>query len=286
LSIPVGGGFYIGAILGIVAGFYATQFPKPFRETLIGKIASTLTGDTKVFQKISEDSRGLQDAVLIIMLVTLVSAFGSILYSFNLSKIYSTGVYSTYDATAASNILLNGKLYVDTSFYTSVVASVGVGILKWLVLSLLVYVLGAKLLNPSTNFGALANVLAFVYVPEALFVFAPAMFPNEPYLSLTWQFLLVPISWPLILFYVSHLWAFVILVFAIERLLDISREKAFGTALVVGVAYFITTYMVLNPILQVPGVILEFTGNSSSMLLFLGSVAMLVAVFMGAFRKE
>jgi hypothetical protein len=286
LSIPIGGGFYIGAILGAIAGLYAMEFPKPFRETFVGKITSTLMGSTKVFEKIAEDSKGLQTAVLVVILVAFISGLGSILYSFNLSRIYPTGVRSQYDATAASNILLQGKLYTGVSLYISVVASLGTGILKWLVLSLLVYFLGAKLLNSGTNFGTLTSALAFVYVPETLFVFAPVMFPNEPYLSLTWQFMLVPISWPLILYYISHLWAFAILVFAIEKTLDLSRGKAVGTAIMVGVAYFMINYIVLNPILRVPGVRIEFTGDSSMMILFLSSIALLVAVFLGAFRKE
>jgi len=286
LSIPIGGGFYVGAILGVMAGVYAMEFPKPFIETFVGRITSTLTGGTKVFESVSKDSKGLQTAVLVVILVGLLSGFGACLYSTNLGRIYPNGTPAQEDAVAASNILIGGVLYTDASFYTSVVGSMGVAVLKWLILSALVYLFGAKLLNSDVSFAVLSSVLAFVYVPEILMIAMPMMFTNEPYLSVTYQFLVFPISWPLILFYLSRFWAFVILVFAIEKVLDISRGRAVGTAILVSIPYFIVNYLQLYPMLETPGLRISFTSESSTMILLLGSIALLIAVFLGAFRKE
>jgi ABC-type transport system involved in cytochrome c biogenesis permease subunit len=123
-------------------------------------------------------------------------------------------------------------------------------------------------------------------VPEILFILMPVMFPTEPYLSQAWQFMLIPISWPLALYYITHLWSLFILVLAIEKMLDVTRGKAFGTAMLVAIPYFITNYLVLNPILGTPGFRIEFTSISSQMILFISSIALSVAAFLGAFKKE
>jgi hypothetical protein len=114
----------------------------------------------------------------------------------------------------------------------------------------------------------------------------PVMFPIEPYLSQAWQFMLIPVSWPLILYYITHLWSLFILVLAVEKMLDVTRGKAFGTALLVAIPYFVTNYLILNPILGTPGFRIEFTSISSQMILFLSSIALSVAAFLGAFKKE
>ncbi len=283
LSIPIGGGFYMGAIIGVIVGLYAMEFPKPFRETFIGKIVSVLMGNSKILESLSKDPKNLQIGALAVILVAVVGGFGSCLYVFNLSHIYPAG---GFNATAASRILLQGSLYVGVPFYTSVIASISIGILKWLILSALVYLLGVKLLGSDASFGATSSVLAFVFVPEILFIFMPVMFPTEPYLSQAWQFMLIPVSWPLALYYITHLWSLFILVLAIEKMLDVTRGKAFGTAMLVAIPYFITNYLILNPILGTPGFRIEFTSISSQIILFISSIALSVAVFLGAFKKE
>ena len=284
LSIPIGGGFYIGSLLGAIVGLYAMEFPRPFEETFIGRIIGTLTGNTKTFEGLNADPKGLQAGVMAVVLVAILGGIGSCLYAINLSHIYIAG--NAVNSTAASRVLLEGRLYTGLSFYTSVVALITIGILKWLVLSALVYVLGVKLLGSDTKFGGLTGALAFVYVPECLFVIMPAVFSNQPYLSQSFQFIIIPVSWPLVLFYLSHLWGFVLLVLAIEKLLDISRGKAFGTGLLISVPYFVITYLAMNPLIGIPGLQILFTSESSMMILFLSSVVLLVAGFLGAFRKE
>lgn len=283
LSIPIGGGFYVGAIIGVIVGLYAMEFPKAFEDTFIGKIVGVLMGNSKILENLSKNPKNLQAGALAVMLVAVVGGFGSCLYVFNLSHIYTAG---GLNATAASRILLKGALYVGVPFYTSVIASISIGILKWLVLSVLVYLLGIKLLGSEAGFGVTSGVLAFVFVPEILFIFMPVMFPTEPYLSQAWQFMLIPISWPLVIYYITHIWSLFILVIAIEKMLDVTRGKAFGTALLVAVPYFIINYLILSPILGTPGFRIEFTSVSSQMILFLSSIALSVAAFLGAFKKE
>jgi hypothetical protein len=285
LSIPTGGGFYIGAIIGIIAGLYAMEFPKAFKETFPGKIISSLRFKSGLFENMAENTRSVHTAAVTVIVVALLSGFGASLYAYNLDRIYPTGS-SAADMQAASNILLKGILYIDVSVYVSSVASITVGIIKWLALSVLIFILGVKLADRKISFAHTASFSAYVYVPEILLILMPLMFPNEPYLSLSYQYFLIPVSWPLILIYISRLWAFVILVFALEKTLDISTVKAISVALFVSIPYLLLNYLLITPTLQVPGVRIEFASGSNLMILPLGAIGLLLAVFLGALERE
>jgi len=285
LSIPMGGGFYIGAIIGVIAGFYGTEFPKPFKETFVGKIINNLRFKPEIFENITDNPRSLHIAAVTVIIVALLSGLGTSLYSYNLDRIYPIGP-STPNIQAASNILLRGALYTDISVCVSSIASITTGIIKWLTLSVLVFILGVKLTNRNVSFTQASSFSAYVYVPESLLILMPLMFPNEPDLSLSHQYFMIPISWPLILIYISRLWAFIILVFALEKTLDISRGKALGTALFVSIPYLLLNYLLITPAIQVPGIRIEFTAGSALMMLLLSSIALLIAVFLGALKTE
>jgi hypothetical protein len=160
------------------------------------------------------------------------------------------------------------------------------GIIKWLVLSILIFILGVKLPSRNYSLAQVASFSAYVYVPESLLVLLPLMFSNEPYLSFSYQYFLIPVSWPLILIYISRLWAFVILVFALEKTLDISVGKAVGTALFISIPYLLLNYLLITPTLQVPGIRIEFTSDSTMTILPLSAIVLLIAVFLGALKKE
>lgn len=285
LSMPMGGGFYIGAIIGVIAGFYGTEFPKPFKEAFVGKIINNLRFKPEPFENITDKPRSLHIAAVTVIVVALLSGLGTSLYSYNLDRIYPIGP-SAPNIQAASDILLRGALYTDISVCVSSIASITTGIIKWLTLSVLVFILGVKLTNRNVSFTQASSFSAYVYVPESLLILMPLMFPNEPDLSLSHQYFLIPISWPLILIYISRLWAFIILVFALEKTLDISRGKALGTALFVSIPYLLLNYLLITPAIQVPGIRIEFTAGSALMMLLLSSIALLIAVFLGALKTE
>jgi hypothetical protein len=285
LSIPMGGGFYIGAMIGVIAGLYGTEFPKPFKDTFIGKFINSLRFKSELFEGMVDNPRSVHTAALTVIIVALLSGFGSSLYANNLDKIYPTAS-SAPDMQAASNILLRGILYTDISVYASSIASITIGIIKWLILSVLIFILGVKLANRNVSFVHAFSFSAYVYVPETLLILMPLMFPNEPYLSLSYQYFLIPVSWPLILIYISRLWAFVILVFALEKILDISMGKAIGVALFVSIPYLLLNYLVIAPVIQVPGIRISFTSDSSLMILPLSAIALLIAVLLGALERE
>lgn len=285
LSIPMGGGFYIGAIMGVIVGFYGAEFPKPFKDTFVGKIINTLRFKSGLFESIADNPHSVHTAAVTVIVVALLSGVGTSLYAYNLDGIYPKGS-SAPDMQVASNILLRGILYTDISVYVSSIASITIGIIKWLTLSVLVFILGVKLANRKVSLAHAASFSAYVYVPEILLILMPLMFPNEPYLSLSYQYFLIPVSWPLILIYISRLWAFVILVFALEKTLDISKVKAIGIALFVSIPYLLLNYLLITPTLQVPGVRIEFTSSSTLMILPLSAIGLLVAVFLGALERE
>ncbi|MBS7632908.1 YIP1 family protein [Candidatus Bathyarchaeota archaeon] len=288
LSIPIGAGFYIGAIFAAIVGLYGLELPKPFGETFVGRIISSLRLKSKFFENLVKDSKGLQIAVVTLIIVGLAAGIGNSLYTTNLYKIKAK---SPYDPEAVANVFLRGVLYTDITVYTTSISFIAIEIFKWIMLSVIVYVLAVKLADRELTFSQTSTVMAYAFVPEIILFFMPAVFMNEPNLSETWQYLIFPVSWPLVLFYITHLWGFVIMFIALRATFDISTGKAFGAALLAGVPYFLVYYMLIIPTLTLtgapfPGVQIVFAGQSSSMLLLLGSIGLALAVFLGALRKE
>jgi len=283
MSIPIGGGFIVGVVVGVVIGFVGMEWPKPLGETFFGRLLRSLRGDPKVFELIKDDPTLLNSAALTIILVAFLSGTGNALYAFNVSKIHPSdnvvALVPTYD------ILVHGTTFIGIPVYFTTIAYISIGIIKWLILSLIVYFIGAKLAGRNSEYGNIARVLAFAYVPEALQVFMPLMFPNEPMLSTGFQIFFIPISWPLIFFYITRLWVFILLVISLERLLDTPRGKAVGIAFFTGTLYWLTNYLFINPILNIPGFAIAFTPESSLGILVLASAAFLIATVLGTFKK-
>jgi hypothetical protein len=285
LTIPIGGGFYIGLILSVIIGLYSLEYPKKLEETFIGKIINTLRFNAKFFEDTAANPN-LQKATLTLFFIALLSGFGSSLYSYNVYKIYPAGDLSRFSEAAATEVLIRGRLYSDPIVYTSTISNVFIMLIKWLILTLSIYFFAFKIVGKEAELFTLSSLSAYIYVPELIFIFTPLIFTNEPNLSQTWSLIVIPVSWPLLLFYVSRIWSFSLLSYAISKLQDITFGKAIGRALFAAIPYLMLTYMWVYPTFKAPGFYITFTGESSSMLAFLAAIAYIIALLFGALKKE
>jgi hypothetical protein len=358
LTMPIGGGFLIGATVAVIASLVAFEWPKPFNDTWMGGVLQAVTLRSKFFVKMTQNGSFRRGAVIVVIFTAILAGIGTSLYTVNLSRIYpipstlliadslhgsyivnvnSTAGFdigyfvtigkganwetrqivsvgadylefdvplafdhaelkdevtaqqkTSFDARAASEILLKGRVFVDETAWIASIAYIAVAMIKWLVLTAAVYVIGVKITGRTTTFDTMLRVAAFAFLPEALMYFLPFVFSNEPMLSVgsSSRFLPIPTSWPLLLYYASHLWGFAILTVGIEKALDVFRQRAVGIALFSGSLYWLTMNQVLTPILNAPGFGIRFATESSLGVLAAISVLLLLAVLLGTFKKE
>lgn len=270
LCVPIGGGFYIGSILGFIGGVSGMEGRKPFKETFLGRMFSGIALDSKVFTSISENPAILRTAALVIMFIGILRGIGSGLYAYNLDLIKKGGA-------TASQILLNGQIMWRSTEFITAASLIGITVLEWLILSLVIYWIGVKLTGIALEYDKVARVLAFAFVPMGLMVFAPLFFANEPTLSF---------NWPVGLYLISRVWVFIALVVAITQTFDFSRRKALGIVIFGGLMYWIIDNMILIPTLKVPGVLITVSAESAPFILVSFSAAAIIAALFGVFTKR
>jgi len=275
LSFLAGGGFIIGSILAILGSGIGFQWKSSLEETFFGKLFRVARLDSKVFLSIKEDEKLLRTATFLFIFINFLSGLGNNLYTINVQAI-------TGSLDVASRILLLGETvfaYGGQSMLYLPMIYIGLSVLKWMLLSLLIYVLGAKLVGRTVEFDAVARVTAFAYTPIIFQIFMPFVFSNQPFLTA---------QWPLLVFFVTNLWMIVALLFAIKALFQIGMRKALGTILFVGPIYWILTYKFLIPFVfpfgQIPGFV--FILNPIEMVFALFSMSILLSFFLGAFSKR
>jgi len=270
LCIPIGGGFYIGSILGFIGGILGMEGRKPFKETFLGRMISGITLDSKVYTSISENPTILRTATLVIIFVGILRGIGSGVYAYNLDLIKKGGA-------PASQILLNGQVMLHSTSFITAASLIGVTVLEWLILSLVIYWIGVKLTGIAVEYDRVVRVLAFAFVPLGLLGFAPLLFSNEPTLSF---------NWPVELYLISRIWVFIALVAATAQTFDSSRRKALGIVIFGGLIYWIIDNMILIPTLRVPGVLITVSAESAPFILISLSAATLIATLFGVFTKR
>jgi hypothetical protein len=283
LSLPIGGGFIIGAIIGVVCGIVGSEWPRNFRETFIGRILDVIRLKTATLKALEEDTAKMQAAVLTVILVAVLSSFGVSLYVFNVNLMYSQSAFA--GLKSEYGIFVQGATYLGMDVYFGTAAYITVGILKWLILSIIVYLVGAKVLGMEFKLSGIATAAAFVYVPEILQLLTPLLFPNEPILSKGTLIDFIPMTWPLALFYISRIWAFVILVIAIKTIMDLPTLRAIGVGLFTGMIYLLVNYLYVYPSLNLPGLRIQFADSSLTILIATSS-AVIVAFLLGTFKKQ
>jgi len=265
LSIPIGGGFIIGFVLGIIGGLVGVEWPKPLKETFAGKCLRALKLDSSLFKAVSNESKSLSQAAWLLIAVNVLSGLGFGIYNLTLTK-----TNNSFDAVF--NVLLLGQVTFDISIFTYPLIYAGIAIMKWLILSLLIYVVGAKLLGSKREFNAVAPAVAFAYVPVALQAFLPWIFSNQS------------VQWGLIMFLVTNVWMIFALVIGVRQSLEISEGRAIGLVMFCGGIYWIIDYLWIVPSLEIPGV--WFILKPATFVLLLFSIGTVLAALMGAFTRR
>jgi hypothetical protein len=285
LSLPIGGGFIIGAVLGLIAGLAGIHGEQSLEQTFIGRIIRVLGISKRTLAEIVEDKTRMQNAISTILFVSVLCIFGSGLYAYNVNKIYA-GTAAT-NLNSAYSIFIRGAVFADTDVYFGILEYISVGIIKWLLLSVILYLVISKLLRKDLAFDKIATISAFAYTPELIQVFTPILFTNEPFLSkgMSIGFLPLPMTWSLTIFLIARIWMVIILIVGVKAILDISTSTALGITLFAGTLYFFSTYMTLYNYIYIPGFTVKFPGSDAAMLL-ITSIAFLVAIFLQIFKKE
>jgi len=265
LSIPIGGGFILGSIFGILGGFVGAEWPKPMKETFVGRLLRALRLDASLFKTVSGDPKYLREALLVLIIVNVLSGLGYGLYSFNIKRMEGS-------AETRFNVLLLGKLYFDTTIFYYPITYMSVAFLKWLILGLLIYLIGVKLGDSNAEYDAVARVIAFAYTPIALQILTPLIFTNQP------------IQWPLLMFLLSNIWMTFALVIGIKQALDLFISKALGIVVLAGGIYWIIDYLVVIPFFEIEGS--WFILQPISFVLTLLSVAVILALLLGVLTKR
>jgi len=231
ISLVSGGGFIIGMILAVGSGLLALEFPKKAEETFFGRIYRAARFDSSVFKSVGDDPTISKQAVLTLMFVNLLSGIGIGLYAYNSSIMVNN------PNTLLQRILLFGEMRFDATIFTPPIVFMGIAIIKWVILTGLLYI-AALSLGVKTGGEKIGRVVAFAYAPIALQFFIPFVFTSDAYLNL----------WPSIVFIVTNVWVAIILMVGLKQIMEIGFPKAFGIVTSAGSAYYLINYfMFIKP---------------------------------------
>lgn len=265
LSIPIGGGFIIGALLGIIGGLAGMEWPEPIQETFVGRFLRALKLDSSMFKAMSDEPKYLSHAAWMLILVNTLSAIGYGIYNLTI-------INANNSADFAFNVLFLGQISIDISVLVYPLIYVGLAVIKWLILSSLIYLIGTKILGSRTGFDSIATVTAFAYAPIALQIFLPLIFSNQP------------VTWGLAVFFVTNAWMILALLVGARQALEVPIERMIGIILIGGGIYWIIDYMAIVPQLEVPGI--WFILKPATFVLLLFSIGTLLATLTGVFTKR
>ncbi|MEM1515895.1 MAG: hypothetical protein QXH24_07630 [Candidatus Bathyarchaeia archaeon] len=265
MTIPIGGGFIAGSILGIIGGLAGLEWSKPISETFIGRLIRSLRLDSTLFKNVSEGGKYLKQASWVLILVNLSSGLGYGIYSYNISIMNNS-------IEAKNAILINGKILFDISVFYYPVTYVGLAFIKWFILTMLIYAFGVKLKGSKTEFSGIAAAIAFAYAPAMVQAFLPLVFSTQP------------TQWAMSIFWVTNIWIMFALLIAIKESLEISKIESLGLLMICGGLYWIVTYKGIVPYFQVPGV--WFVIEPSSFILLLFGIGVILSTLTGIFSRH
>jgi hypothetical protein len=214
---------------------------------------------------VREETHLLSQALWVFIFLNIITGVSYGIYNLTYLKANSS-------VGELSKVLLLGRITTDFSIFAYPLITIGLAVAKWIILSLLIYVVGTKLMDAKCDFAGLAASVAFAYAPIALQALLPMMYSNQPQ------------QLALYIFAVTNIWMILGLVIAVTRILEVSTAKAIGVVMFCGGAYWIINYLVITPMLEVPGI--WFTLKPPSLVLLLFSIGTITALLMGVFSKH
>lgn len=269
--LPMGGGFLLGTLLTVLGGGMGLQRGTPWQETFFGKLLRAARFDSDLFISLKGKSKALIEPILAIIFINFLSGLGGNTYTLNAETILS-------DPQAATSILLYGETKLDLSIFNLPSVYIGLSIMKWILLSSIIYLFGTKLFRGEAKFDAVARVSAFCYAPVALQFFIPFIIPNQPHLS----------DWPLTVVLITNFWMIFALIIGVKAIYEFSMRKTLGIIIIGGSIYWLLTYRFLLPIVfgttLFPG--LNFQINPIQFLFTLFSIGILISLFLGTFSER
>jgi len=288
LSIPTGGGFIIGLILAIIGGGMVYEWPKPARQTFLGRLIRVARLDPKMYSSFIEELKGLKPAAFTIIFVNILSGLGIGLYSFNARKILDAAT----PISTSTRIILFGDMFLDQEILVLPITFVGIAVVKWIILSGIMYIIGVKIIASKSEFEKIGRAIALAYAPISLQFFMPFIFTSKPNLA----------GWPLTLFLITNLWMILALVIGLKQCLDISLGKSLGVVSLGGSIYWLTNQLIfvkafgtssgipssafmIFPLPQIPGII-QFAIEPPELVFMFMSVIIILAILLGVFTKH
>lgn len=264
VTLLYGGGFIIGSILAFIGAALMYEEPKKFNQTFVGKMLSSMRASSQVFEQFTKDS-SVKDGAMVILFANLLSGIGNGIFAFN-----ATAITGAANAVIPFQILLANGLGFDVSITQTPVILMGLGILKWVILSLVLFLVAVKLFGYNASLASVATLAGFAYAPVALQVFTPFVFASSPYLT----------QWAFLVFLVTNLWAAVILIAGMKHIMNVSYGKSVATVASCGGIYTLINYLILTQV-AIPN-FMRFQIQPAETMLFLTSIAIVLPiVFMG-----
>jgi hypothetical protein len=230
-SVTVGGGFVVGMIL-VVIGSVAAIENKGLGETLLGQILRAARLHSTLYENIEKRAQNLRTAAFIIVFLNILTGLGNGLYILTADKIMDPSF------SGASDILLKGDVPFDSSVLGVIGTYVGLGVIKWLVLSAIVFFVTTKITGIDAKYETLAHSVSLAYAPIALQLFMPIVFFNQPMLTGVW---------PLGVWILSNVWMGIALIYAIMKSLDINLGKALGITITATSVYYVLNCVIIDP---------------------------------------
>jgi len=270
LSVVYGGGFIIGLILGVVGGAIGFEWPKSVKDTFFGKIIRAAKLDSTLYQNLKEDRTALKQAAYTIIFLNILSGLGCGFYSFITEKILKSG-----SLNIPFRALLLGEMFIDLPPFTPAIIYIGEAVLKWIILSILIYVVGVLLAGGKAKFDKVGAAVAFAYVPISLQFFMFFVLASKPHLAFTWPFAVVLLT---------NIWVVFVLIVAVKQTLEITLGKALGVVSLAGAIYLWVNQTFFMP-LNIPYSIKFFFGPESLFLMVISFLVFLSALF-GVFSKH
>jgi len=270
LSFFCGGGFIVGSILAVLGAGIGYGWPADIRKAFFYKIIQAAKLDSKFFENLKTDEDNLKHGVYSLVFANILAAVGVGLYVRTSQAVLNApSLFTPYET------ILLGDVPLNLSIVSTATINAGLAILKWITLSLVIYVVGNSLLGRKHAFSSIAAITGFAYIPISLQVFTPFVFTSTPYLSF---------NWPFIITIATNAWMVLILVSGIRRTLETSLNKTVGILAVSGAIYILLLETFFST-LTVPDMI-QFTVQPQIVLLMIVSAMALGSIILGTYSKR
>lgn len=270
LSLIYGGGFFIGAILGIVGSGIAFSWPIKPENAFFYKLIRAARLDSKFYRGLSSDENSLKHATYALAFANILSGIGVGLYSY-----ISQRIINANSSNAPFRIMLLGEVPLDLSIVSTVVINVGLAMVKWLILSGIVYAVARGLLERKQQLSNIASAVAFAYIPISLQFFMPFILPNRPSLAF---------NWPMLVFAVTNIWMALAFVVGVGQSLETNLGKTLGVVSISSAIYLLI-HGTFFATLDVPNII-RFTIQPQSALLVIVSALVLGSLLFETYTKR